>query len=242
MSAWPYHSSLIWRALLELQQADVSLATALESDRLHLRANCVTDILRNIASVADCHSERTGEILNSNATRFRYSIGTRAAREGLGVMIIAELLDHTDIQNADVYTKNVPENAAILDAHLSELMAPYANAFMGVIVDSDNKARRGDDLCSRVRFREDKAGVCGSFGHCGANVPIPCYTCIHFQALLDGPHEAIRDELLAERKRILEVTGDEKLAAVNDRTILAVAQVIQKCQARREELRKQEGI
>jgi integrase len=229
-------------ALLELQQADLSLTTALESDRLHLRAGCVTDILRKIASVADCRSERTGEILNSNATRFRYSIGTRAAREGLGVMIIAELLDHTDIQNADVYTKNVPENAAILDAHLSELMAPYANAFMGVIVDSENKARRGDDLCSRVRFRENKAGVCGSFGHCGANVPIPCYTCIHFQALLDGPHEAIRGELLAERKRILEVTGDEKLAAVNDRTILAVAQVIQKCQARREELRKQEGI
>jgi hypothetical protein len=151
-------------------------------------------------------------------------------------MIIAELLDHTDIQSADVYTKNIPENAAILDAHLSELMAPFANAFMGVIVDSENKARRGDDSCSRVRFREDKAGVCGSSGHCGANVPIPCYTCIHFQALLDGPHEAIRDELLAERKRILEVTGDEKLAAVNDRTILAVAQVIQKCQARLEEL------
>lgn len=228
-------------ALMTVQDRDSNLATILESDQLHLASGSVSGILNRIAVTAECRSERTGETLKSTAVRFRYSIGTRAAREGLGTMIIAELLDHTDIQNADVYTKNVPENAAILDVHLSELMAPLAKAFMGVIVDDEKAARRGDDLCSSVQFQGGKAGVCGSFDHCAANVPIPCYTCTEFQALLDGPHEAIRDGLIAERDRILEVTGDKTLAAVNDRTIYAVEQVIQMCEQRRDELQRWEA-
>ena len=52
-------------AFSKLQQSDLSLATALESDRLHIRAAWITDVLRKIARIADCRSERTGEILNS---------------------------------------------------------------------------------------------------------------------------------------------------------------------------------
>jgi len=59
---------------------------------------------------------------------------------------------------------------------------------------------------------------------------------MHFQPWLDGPHEMIYTFLHSERERILGITTDGAVAAVNDRTILAVAQVIQQCQRRREEL------
>lgn len=78
--------------------------------------------------------------------------------------------------------------------------------------------------------------TCGQYGFCGANAPIPCYTCNHFQPWLDGPHEEVLADLLAERDQVFKLTGDSVMAAVNDRSILAVVNVIQRCEARRAEL------
>ncbi|MDQ3059162.1 MAG: recombinase [Pseudomonadota bacterium] len=217
------------------------LRELLDTDRLHLASLEITKTLRQVVLSAKCYSERTGDLLEIVATRFRYTTGTRAAREGHGTMVIAELLDHSDTQNADVYIKNIPEHAAALDKAVGLLMAPYAQAFQGVLVDREGEAQRGDDLTSRIRHKGQGTGTCGTYGFCGANVPIPCYTCRHFQPWLDGPHEIIYADLLAERGRIMEITGDGAIAAVNDRTIFAVAQVIQQCQKRHEELQQKAG-
>jgi len=212
------------------------LREVFDTDRLHMKSADITKTLQRVVLKSGCHSERTGELLEIFATRFRYTTGTRAAREGFGPMVIAELLDHTDTQNADVYIKNIPEHAAALDKAIGHLLAPYAQAFQGVLVDREEDARRGNDPTSRIRHKGEGTGTCGTYGFCGANVPIPCYTCMHFQPWLDGPHEMIYTFLHSERERILGITTDGAVAAVNDRTILAVAQVIQQCQRRREEL------
>jgi hypothetical protein len=44
------------------------------------------------------------------------------------------------------------------------------------------------------------------------------------------------DGLLEERKRILQLTRDESMAAINDRTVIAVAEVVRRCEERRQEL------
>jgi len=44
------------------------------------------------------------------------------------------------------------------------------------------------------------------------------------------------DGLLYERERICELTRDESMAAINDRTVVAVAEVIRRCEERRREL------
>lgn len=227
-------------AFIEITSA-TQLRTLLQADRLHLESKKVTDTLRLVAASSKCHSERTGDLLKVVATRFRYTTGTRAAREGFGPMVIAELLDHTDTQNAGVYAKNIPEHAAALDKAVGHQLAPYAQAFQGVLVDDETHARHGNDSTSRIRHKGEGAGTCGTYGFCGANVPIPCYTCMHFQPWLDGPHEIIYVDLLVERERILTMTGDATVAAVNDRTVFAVAQVIQRCHARREELARKAG-
>lgn len=212
------------------------LIALLSVDRLHIKANLVTDIVQRVAKVTRLHSERTGEPINLSANRFRYTIGTRAAREGFGEMVIAELLDHSDTQNAGVYIQNIPEHVEKLDQAVGQYLAPYAQAFAGVLVDSEKDAVRGNDLSSRVRTGAANIGTCGNHGFCGANAPIPCYTCIHFQPWVEGPHQFVYDGLIAERERLREVTGDLQIAAINDRTILAVADVIQRCEKRKEEL------
>jgi hypothetical protein len=151
-------------------------------------------------------------------------------------MVIAELLDHSDNQNSGVYIENIPEHVESLDKAIGQQMAQYAQAFSGVLVDEEYHAKRGKDLNSRVKANGTGIGTCGSYGFCGAGVPVPCYTCMHFQPWLDGPHEKVYEELISERERLLEVTGDAQIAAVNDRSILAVVNVIQLCTSRKEEL------
>lgn len=214
------------------------LRSLVATDRLHLLSAQITASLKKAVIAARIVSERTGQLLDVVATRFRYTKGTRAAREGFGLMVIAELLDHTDIQNVEVYTKNVPEHAQALNKAMASQLAPYAQAFQGVLVDCETDAKRGDDLSSRIKFKGESMATCGQYGFCGANVPIPCYTCHHFQPWLDGPHEEVLADLLAERDRVQQITDDATMASVNDLTIFAVVNVIQRCEARRAELAK----
>ncbi|MBP8116426.1 MAG: tyrosine-type recombinase/integrase [Nitrospira sp.] len=203
---------------------------------LHVKSSEINAVLRKVVSKGKCFSERTGQLLEVTAKRFRYTTGTRAAREGYGVLIIAELLDHRDTQNAKVYIRDIPDHVEALDRAMGHQLAPYAMAFAGVLVDREEDAERGSDPTSRIRYQGAGTGTCGMHGFCGANVPVPCYTCANFQPWLDGPHEKLYEWLHKERERILDMTKDETIAAVNDRTILAVAQVIKLCKARREEL------
>ncbi len=222
----------------EAGQSVVELRSLLATDHMHLPSAQITAILKKVVTAAGVVSERTGKLLDVVATRFRYTKGTRAAREGFGLMVIAELLDHTDIQNVEVYTKNVPEHAQALNKVMALQLAPYAQAFQGVLVDREADAERGGDLSSRIKFKGENMATCGQYGVCGANAPIPCYTCNHFQPWLDGPHEEVLADLLAERDRVQQITGDAAMAAVNDRTIFAVINVIQRCEERRTELAK----
>jgi hypothetical protein len=191
------------------------LRSLFKTDKLHIPAIEVTRAIQYVVEVMDTRSERTGEPLHVNASRFRYTTGTRAAREGFGEAVIAELLDHSDTQNAGIYVKNIPEHVKSLDAAVGFQLAPYAQAFAGVLVDSEEQAKRGNDLASRIRTEEGEgAGTCGEHGFCGANVPIPCYTCMHFQPWLDGPHEEVYHDLLDERERVKDITGDIEIVMV----------------------------
>jgi integrase len=183
-------------------------------------------------------SERTGDLIHITATRFRRTLGTRAAREGHGELIIAELLDHTDTQNVGIYVQSTPEIIERIDRAVALALAPLAQAFAGAVIADESAALRGNDPSSRIfdpRIERScqPMGSCGSHGFCGFAAPIACYTCHSFQAWLDGPHEAVLNHLLAERERKLAV-ADRRVASVNDRTILAVAEVIRQCQEVRE--------
>lgn len=207
-------------------------------DFYHMHSSAVSPLLKRAVKVANVHSERTGEMLHIHARRLRYTLGCRAAREGYGVLVIAELLDHSDTQNAHVYTLNVPEHATRIDAAVGHQLAPYARAFAGVLVDTKLQARRGNIPGSDIRdFAGKGTGTCGHGGACGANVPVPCYTCPHFQPWLEGPHDLIYARLIEERDEVARTTADPTIAAVLDRTIVAVAEVIQACVSRKEQLR-----
>lgn len=177
-------------------------------------------------------SVRTGKALNITPVRFRRTFGTRAAQQGHGELVIAELMDHADTQQVGVYVASVPEISARIDKAIAMELAPLAQAFKGVLIEDESQATRGVDPTSRiVDLRIDKnapMGSCGQYSFCGFNAPVACYTCKSFQPWLDGPHEAVLDKLLERRERLMKSSGPT-IASINERTILAVAEVIQLC-------------
>ncbi|WP_276525028.1 site-specific integrase [Erwinia mallotivora] len=231
-----------WEEMLKITNYN-DFIFLLDTDKFHIQNKVISIIVKKVVKLERLHSERTGQLLQITPRRFRYTIGTRAAKEGFGELVIAELLDHSDTQNAGVYIKNIPEHVERLDEAVGYQLAPFAQAFAGKLVDNEADSVRGSDRNSRIRTEEgNPVGNCGDFGFCGANVPIPCYTCIHFQPWVNGPHKEVYESLLSERKRIEQITGDITVTQILDRSIIAVAEVVMKCEARKEEITNSKKI
>lgn len=198
----------------------------------HYASNGLANRLKTTLDSLNVTSERTGKRLHITSRRFRHTIGTRAAMEGHGELVIAELLDHSDTQHVGIYVQATPEIVERIDRAIAFRLAPLAQAFAGVIVDHDVKRDIPEKSIVAPQCSQsfDPVGNCGKHGFCGFLAPLHCYTCTHFQAWLDGPHEAVLGHLLTERER-LRVDTDPRIASVNDRTILAVAQVVKQCEA-----------
>ena len=197
----------------------------------HLSSSSLSAKVKLAFAAIAPRSERTGEPIEMSPMRFRRTLGTRAAAEGHGALIIAEMLDHADIQNVQVYIEARPENIRRIDKAIAIQMAPLAQAFAGTVIlgEDDSRPRITDP-----RFDTAKpVGSCGQHSYCAFSAPIACYTCGSFHAWLDGPHEAVLEHLLAEEVRLMK-TVDERIAAINRRTILAVAEVVRLCAERRD--------
>jgi integrase len=194
--------------------------------RHHLTSRDIAGMLRTSISRV------TG--IKTNSKRFRITLAQRATDDGKDKYTVAELLDHSDTQSVEVYFEASPAMVLRLDRHLAIEMAPLAQAFAGVVVASEQEARRGDDRSSRIFDRSlnnvtQALGTCGQMSFCGLAAPFACYTCRHFQPWIDGPHEEFMDALIADRDRLEAEGYSPKIFTIRDRTILAVAEVIQLC-------------
>jgi integrase len=200
----------------------------------HHTGSSLAELVEHGLTSLQVTSERTGQPIHVTAVRFRRTFGTRAAQEGHGELVIAELLDHSDTQSVGVYVAAVPEIAKRIDRAMALTLAPLAQAFRGRLINSELDASRGNDAGSRIiDLRIDRSGSpmgsCGQHSFCGFAAPIACYTCTNFEPWLDGPHDAVLDYLLARRAQLLETT-DARIASINERTILAVAEVVGLCE------------
>lgn len=211
---------------------------AIEGYQYHQTSSQIGNRIAKVLQRLDVHSERTGGTIHATAKRFRQTVGTRAAEEGHGELVIAELLDHLDTQNVGVYVGMTPAIVARIDRAVAMRMAPMAHAFAGKLIKGKSDATQQLGEVNEVRapsITGDLAEIasCGSYGFCGFLKPIACYTCASFEPWLDGPHSEVLQYLLDERERFIR-EGDLRIASINDRTILAVAEVIQLCDAARQ--------
>ena len=137
------------------------------------------------------------------------------------------------MKSVNVYFEASPKIVENIDKAMDAHLAPLAHAFRGRLIgDEEDSTHKGAPGSRIIDFRVAKApiGSCGAKGQgCSFNKPIACYTCRAFRPWIDGPHQAVLTDLLARRDAQLETTSP-RVAAVNDRTIVAVSEVIQICE------------
>lgn len=227
---------------IRLIDKNVSLDFYLKTDILHHYRGKLTEVLKMIITKENVFSERTKEYLHINARRFRYTLGTRAAREGYGEYIIAELLDHSTTENVGVYVQNHADNAYKIDKAMGQALTGISRVFRGQV------KRKEDieyDITTGIKIKNhdgEDTGSCQQCSTCSANVPIPCYTCMHFTPWLDGPHEKVYQYLIGERERIYSITNDRTVTDSLDRTVIAVKEVINHCNIMRSSLKEDKSI
>lgn len=221
------------RTIKDLPEEDALIF--LKSELSHLPNITLRERLISAAYKLGVVSERTGQLMHVNPYRFRYTLGTRAAIEGAGVLTIATLLDHSDTQQVGVYVKNVPEFAIEISKIMNQPLARYAAVFAGVLVDDEGEANKENPGATRIPLREKDCdvGSCGSNAFCQDYAPIACYLCPKFRPWANAPHHLVLQWLMEERERLkLDTGGDMCIVTINDRAIIAVGQVIKLCQER----------
>lgn len=199
----------------------------------HATPTAISDRVVDLITSLRVKSERTEGYIHATPVRFRRTFATRAAEEGFPMLVIAELMDHTDTRHVQTYAALTARVRAQFSKNIAMEMAPLAMAFAGKIITSESAASRPDADSRIIDLRIDKSGQgfgsCGSYAHCGFARPMACYGgCYDFEPWLDGPHEQALEYMLAKRE-LLTKECDSRIASINDRAILGCAQVILRC-------------
>ncbi|WP_192868769.1 site-specific integrase [Vibrio parahaemolyticus] len=202
----------------------------LSTDVMHIStAQMRDDFMRRVRLLNEAISERTGDIIQLSARRFRRTRGTNLGRKGVSEYIIAEALDQSDTQNVKVYVENTADTVTYIDKAIGKQLAPFAKAFKGEIIETVSDGERGNDPSACIPNTDNEVvGACGTNDFCVKGYE-SCYLCEKFRPLLDAPHEKFLDGLYAEKEARLKATKSEQYASTKDTLILAVEWVVQAC-------------
>ena len=150
-------------------QSGQSLDTIMATDFLHMKNSFISKELDKITTKFNIQSSRTRNPIRLNARRFRYTLGSRLAKEGASVEVIAKALDHKSINSSGIYVKNSPENVHDIDMKLHSFFEPLSKIFLG-----------GDSTQNKKLFTKY---VLNSFGFTDCKREhIECFTCKNFRA------------------------------------------------------------
>lgn len=192
---------------------------------------------------ADLVSPRTGKRLQLHPRRFRYTLATHLAAEGASRFHIAEVLDHTDLQNVDVYVETTPAIIEPVATATDAALTPLVNRFLGKLVDKPGETAVTNMTDNTIvpatvshiplpLLSTSGIGVCGrnvrQDGLCQLFPPLSCYLCPSFAAWRDESHQS----LLANLEAFIAAHGelaDARILKQLDEIRAAIAEVVFRC-------------
>lgn len=235
--AQPHPGDNFSRPLFRRETPDHARGNVGEEWLYHYSAEEFTDLLQKAIARLGV-SGRDGKPLKVNTRRMRYTFATRMVNNGASRAAVADALDHSDLQHVPVYWDVHSDIVEHLDRAVAMALAPRAQALSGIIR-SEAEAMRGDEKGSRRHLADPAAGKfepignCGSFSFCNITAPYACYTCVKFQAWMDGPHEDVLQQLLRSREWRADQGLDPKIVGIEDELIGAVANTIHRIEVMR---------
>ncbi|MBP2280188.1 integrase [Psychrobacter sp. PL19] len=202
----------------------------------NLVSNDISKLLKSFVKRHNIISPLTGLPLKVSPRRFRYTLATGLASEGISSKELARILDHTDTQHVMVYYDTKSSIVAHLDKALSKQFAQYVSLFKGKVIDNDSDAVNGCRDDKHLLFVDEDCpdeqtniGVCGELTICYLDPPFSCYLCPKFQPYRTADHEYVLDKLIDSREKRFEKYENARLGIQLDDVILAVSNVIEIC-------------
>jgi hypothetical protein len=192
--------------------------------------------MHRFVKVADIVSPYTNRLLSMTPRRFRTSLATYMAAQGASNFHIAEILDHTDLRNVEVYTQTVSSIADSVAAATDPIVQPLVRRFLGEIADSLEAASNQESsrqiipaFAPHLSLPMLNAGGIGSCGKkdglCRLLPPLSCYLCPCFVAFRNGPHQEMLSTLLTFLQHSQELV-DGRIKRQLDDVCLAIREVL----------------
>jgi hypothetical protein len=209
------------------------LSPAMGEYALHRTPSEFSQLLQRACDRVDARS-RDGDPLNLNQRRFRSTLASNLIANGMSRRAVADALDHGSTISLKYYEFLNHRLVESLDARVGDAMKRVAGAFLGTLTEKSSEVARHRSPSSRKAFfdrERDGAqdlGNCGGTGKCDLPAPLACYTCAQFEPWIDAPHDRLLAQLEAERERRKTSKMHPRIVAVQDPTIEAVAEVVEK--------------
>ena len=198
--------------------------------RAHVGSVGVARAVKRVQKALHLRSARTGTAMNLSPGRFRRTLGTRAADAGHSPFVIADLLDHSDLQHVGVYVQAGGSIQDRIDAALDDRAEPLVGLFTGAVVTGEAQSDVADAASRRVGAAAGRAvGTCAGPLDCNRVAPLACYTCAAFRPWRDAPHGSLLRSLTEERESLIADGIAPQVAGANDATIMAVEEVAARC-------------
>jgi integrase len=192
--------------------------------------------MRRFVRAAAIVSPQTGTLLSMTPRRFRTSLATHMAAQGASRFHIAEILDHTDLQNVEVYVQTLSSIADQVASATDTVLLPLVKRFFGKIIDETEGIKSADASpqvipayaphLSLPVLNTGGLGLCGrKEGLCRLFPPLSCYLCPSFVAFRQGPHQEMLTSLLTFLQQG-EGMADERIRKQLNDVCVAITEVL----------------
>jgi len=139
--------------------------------------------------------------------RLRKTFCTQLIAKGTALKVVAELMDHSDLQQLEVYYRHTHHIAKKLNDVLRQEADDIIGAFAGNIVSKKDVSQKGQEIFAQTDGQGlHLIGSCGSGTPCALNPPLSCYGCSSLEAFEDADHKAVVETFVSESKRVF---GDQ---------------------------------
>lgn len=134
--------------------------------------------------------------------RLRKTFCTKLIAAGTPLKTVAELMDHTDLQQLEVYYRHTHHVAKKLDEVLNSEASDVLDAFKGKIISPGQVSQSGQQIFAPTKDQVlHLIGSCGSKTPCQLNPPLSCYGCKSLEAFDDADHKGVVEHFVEETQQ-----------------------------------------
>ena len=130
--------------------------------------------------------------------RLRKTFCTTLVAQGRPLKVIAELMDHQDLQQLQVYYRQTKNIAKKLGDIFKKEFSDVLDAFEGKVVHRGEESQEGQLIFADIKdMGLCDIGSCGSGTPCSKSPPLSCYSCSSVELFEDADHQSVMDQFIA---------------------------------------------